>query len=204
MERYQDYVIRDGEFVGEFEAMYQKFDNPWSQIEEAEESYSRNAMLLSLNRFNVQSAVEIGCGLGYTTNMIKLAIPEIDICGIDISDTAIKKANQKFPDIRFYVSSVNDFTGSLENSGGVQCLIFAEVMWYILDDLPKIIDDINVKFRGRLVMINQTFYKGQQQYGRDFFTNVDEMIKYLGWECLVKQITDTGIESIATHCVLRI
>ena len=33
MEKYQDYVIRDGKFVGKFEEMYQKFDNPWHQKE---------------------------------------------------------------------------------------------------------------------------------------------------------------------------
>ena len=30
-ERYQDYVIKDGKLVGEFESMYQDFDNPWDQ-----------------------------------------------------------------------------------------------------------------------------------------------------------------------------
>lgn len=33
MDRYQDYVIRDGKFVGKFEEMYQKFDDPWHQNE---------------------------------------------------------------------------------------------------------------------------------------------------------------------------
>ncbi len=27
--KYQDYVIKDGELVGEFEKMYQDFDDPW-------------------------------------------------------------------------------------------------------------------------------------------------------------------------------
>lgn len=30
--RYQDYVIKDGKFVGEFEKMYQDCDNPWHQL----------------------------------------------------------------------------------------------------------------------------------------------------------------------------
>ena len=29
-ERYQDYVIRDGRFIGDFEAMYQDHDDPWA------------------------------------------------------------------------------------------------------------------------------------------------------------------------------
>ena len=30
-ERYQDYVIQDGRLIGEFEQMYQDFDDPWHQ-----------------------------------------------------------------------------------------------------------------------------------------------------------------------------
>lgn len=29
--KYQDFVIRNGEFVGEFEEMYQRFEDPWEQ-----------------------------------------------------------------------------------------------------------------------------------------------------------------------------
>ena len=33
MKRYQDYVIKDGKFIGKFEEMYQKFEDPWHQME---------------------------------------------------------------------------------------------------------------------------------------------------------------------------
>jgi len=29
--KYQDYVIKDGKFVGDFEGMYQNFEDPWLQ-----------------------------------------------------------------------------------------------------------------------------------------------------------------------------
>ena len=29
--RYQDYVIKDGVIIGEFEEMYQDFNDPWEQ-----------------------------------------------------------------------------------------------------------------------------------------------------------------------------
>ena len=32
--KYQDLVIKDGKFVGEFEKMYQEFDDPWNQTKE--------------------------------------------------------------------------------------------------------------------------------------------------------------------------
>ena len=54
MERYQDYVIKDGEFVGKFEEMYQKFDNPWHQIEAVQNSYARHATLMSVRNYGIQ------------------------------------------------------------------------------------------------------------------------------------------------------
>lgn len=42
-QKYQDYVIKDGRFVGRFDEMYRHFDDPWHQSEPrvAQESYSR-------------------------------------------------------------------------------------------------------------------------------------------------------------------
>jgi hypothetical protein len=31
--KYQDYVIKDGKLVDEFEQMYQDFEDPWEQSE---------------------------------------------------------------------------------------------------------------------------------------------------------------------------
>lgn len=29
---YQDFVIKDGQFIGQFEKMYQKFKDPWNKL----------------------------------------------------------------------------------------------------------------------------------------------------------------------------
>lgn len=31
MKTYHDYVIKDGQFIGEFNEMYRAFDDPWMQ-----------------------------------------------------------------------------------------------------------------------------------------------------------------------------
>ena len=86
MERYQDYVIKDGEFVGKFEEMYQKFDNPWHQIEAVQNSYARHATLMSVRNYGIQSLIEIGCGLGVFTNYLSVNLPEVRISGMDVSE----------------------------------------------------------------------------------------------------------------------
>lgn len=68
-----------------------KFDDPWRQLEEAERSYIRSATCLTLKKYHISSLVEVGCGLGKTTNYLATNTRNVDILGIDISDTAEKK-----------------------------------------------------------------------------------------------------------------
>lgn len=75
MDNYQDYVIRDGKFIGKFEEMYQKFDDPWEQIACVGDSYSRHATSLSINSMKLHNILEIGCGLGGGVNFSRIIAP---------------------------------------------------------------------------------------------------------------------------------
>lgn len=50
MKSYQDYVIRNGEFIGQFEEMYRQCDDPWHQLVVVNNSYSRLNTILSLQK----------------------------------------------------------------------------------------------------------------------------------------------------------
>ena len=68
------------------------------------------------------------------------------------------------------------------------------------------IEEIENVLGGGTLIVNQTFYKGGQQYGREFFTSQDEMIRYIGWEVLARttaEISDVP-SSYETHTVFRI
>ena len=98
-ERYQDYVIKDGKLVGEFESMYQDFDNPWDQSFREDAVLSKSVVENILRRSEFKRPYEIGCGLGYFVEKMRL------ICGagggIDVSSTAIEKARAKSPKCHF-------------------------------------------------------------------------------------------------------
>ncbi len=207
MEKYQDYVIRDGKFVGKFEEMYQKFDNPWHQKEVVPNSYARHATLLSVKNNGIKSLIEVGCGLGTFTNYLVENLPGIKIIGMDVSETAIKRAKEKYAHIDFMRGELKHFSEALADvsGGGYDAILFAEIMWYILEDLDEIIDNISTKYKGKYIFINQTFYKGQQQYGNDYFTNLTEMINYLPWTNLTRmEIEMLNMESVETHSVFCI
>lgn len=101
MDRYQDYVIKDGVFVGKFEEMYQKFDDPWHQRENLLSFYSRALTPVTLMQYNLKNVVEMGCGLGAVADYLSRAVPECAITGMDISETAVAKARKFYPDINF-------------------------------------------------------------------------------------------------------
>lgn len=99
-ERYQDYVIKGGQFVGKFEEMYQKFDDPWEQ-KAAAVSYVRHSTLFTLEYLQAKKVLEIGCGLGYFSHYIHEHLPYLQLTGMDISSTAVQKAKAKFPELSF-------------------------------------------------------------------------------------------------------
>ena len=200
-ERYQDYVIKDGKFVGKFEEMYQKFDDPWLQIEESVKSYTRNSTIFTIKQLGVKNVLESGCGLGYFTDFMHRNLPGVKIGGVDISTTAIEKASISFPELDF---SVCDITTENDKMGGHDCIMLSEIMWYILQGIEQVISNIRAS-GARYLIINQTFYKGGQMYGREYFTTPEEMMEFLPFKVLVKDVVDfVDNASYDAHMVYQI
>ena len=105
--RYQDLVIKDGKLIGEFEKMYQLFEDPWNQTKEGyvENSISRQIVVNYIKWFKIKSIIEYGCGLGKTVNFIHQNTG-VDILGIDISETSIIKSKEKYPNLKFKVDNI--------------------------------------------------------------------------------------------------
>lgn len=193
-ETYHDYVIKDGEFIGEFEKMYQRFDDPWMQSSQPNK-YARMAGIVHLKNFPIRSVLECGCGLGYYANWIHQdtgIIPQ----SVDLSETAIDKARALFPHLNFDVA---DITSDLMSYRGTDCVLLSEIIWYILPDLDSILQTLGNEFAGRYLLVNQVFYKGTQQYGTDYFTTPAEFIDYVPFQlvgyCEATTERDTTVES---------
>lgn len=206
MEKYQDFVIKDGKFIGEFEKMYQKFDDPWHQQEVIKDSYSRLNTVLTLKNIHARHVLEVGCGLGVFTNYLSQELSDISVSGMDISETAIERARDRYPDLTFVVGDLKNINKYLSQSDyEYDVIIFSELIWYILTDIKVILNKIKQKFEGYLI-INQTFYKRGQQYGTEFFTNLEEMISYLDLNLIGCSVADMQHEtnSYETHSLFRL
>lgn len=62
--KYQDYVIKDGKLVGEFEQMYQDFEDPWQQSEREMFASEKAVCVNLIKSLSCSSVVELGCGFG--------------------------------------------------------------------------------------------------------------------------------------------
>ena len=200
---YHDYVINDGKFIGKFDQMYQECEDPWLQTKEAGTSYSRWDTIRTIRNHGLKNILECGCGLGYFTKVLTDECPESRITGMDISENAVKRASEMFPKISFCTGNANEL-GKKIKLDDFDGIIFAEIMWYILDDAKKIIANLKENYKGILI-INQVFYHNGQEYGKEAYTNEAEMAAYLGIKPIVQNKYQKGDSTVAyeTHNVFK-
>jgi SAM-dependent methyltransferase len=178
-------VTKKIEFVGNFEGLYREVDDPWDQSAPKNSSYkqyytlSRRRLLNALLTLNCSSSklLEIGCGLGYVLECINLKHPDLQLVGIDISQTAIAKAKAKYSNFDFYVSDIRVSKKKLQNQYDI--VILSQMLWYILDDLTDVFKNISKYLHDDgILIITQAFFKEQQKYGRDIIDGYEGLITY--------------------------
>jgi len=178
---YHDFVIRDGQFVGRFDEMYQLCEDPWP---ESENDYlnlpttSRVPQLLV--KHGVTSAFSLGCGTGRHLAWLKTLCPGISFSGSDISPTAISLAASRYPTIKASVGSVGDF---VRETPRFDCLILREVLWYILSDWRELVECLHRSRTGCFVALELSTYD-TQDYGRDFFDGPEGLVDRFPFEIL--------------------
>jgi SAM-dependent methyltransferase len=179
--RYQDYVIRDGRFIGEFEEMYLDFDNPWEQTKREQRASEKFVAIHLLQGLGVRKVLELGSGLGQFT--AALAFAGFDVRGIEVSPTAVEKARKQHPELDFQVGDVLDFEKYREFDP--DAVVMAEITWLVLDQLDELLRFLRREYRGRyLVHLLYTYGPGVQQYGRSYFTSLAEILAYFDLDYL--------------------
>jgi SAM-dependent methyltransferase len=212
--RYQDYVIKDGKLIGDFEGLYKKFDDPWNQssVDQIFDSRKQLALLACLrlrDQHNASRVIELGCGFGFLTDQLKER--GFNSVGTDISSTSIQAAKQKNPNSRFEVAAYNDF--DFLRNFNPDIVLMAELTWYTLDTLDEFLSGLEDYARQRLrptflIHLLTTYEPGIQKYGADKFTNLQEILKYFNMQYLeygfIKTAKEADQESQGTYFVAKI
>ena len=187
---YHDFVIKDGFLIGDFEGLYKNIDDPWFQSREDHIFDSRREICKlqcqkAKNLYGSNRILEVGCGFGFLTDQItKLGFETL---GTDISPTAIDKAVRINPNSNFKVAPYNDF--GIIKDFNPDIIIMSEITWYILDSLDEFLFNIKSFAKEKnspffLIHILATYKNNVQRYGRDKFTNLDEIKEYFDLDYL--------------------
>ena len=183
-DRYQDYVIKDGKFVGDFDEMYRDFDDPWEQTHRERWKTEKSVALSWLEMLkdtefsgSEMAVADLGCGLGHFT--AKIAERADRVIGIDVSDAAVTKARANYPAVSFATGDILSFDILREFRPSV--IVMAEITWYVLPMLERFLEFLRSEMKGAYVIhLLNTYPEGVQKYGSEFFTNLREIKEYFG------------------------
>jgi SAM-dependent methyltransferase len=194
---YHDYVIKDGQLVGDFEGLYSNFEDPWNQSSDDVITNSRRMLSVAWcsrirEKFGSNRVLEIGCGFGHLSRLLQKK--NFSYVGVDISKTAICKARQLNESAVFIETGIDQFNKITQFDPDI--LILSEITWYVLDEIDAFIKNIrNYRSeRGRPVFIIhllQTYAPGVQKYGSEKFTNLSEILDYFKFNYLESGLIQT-------------
>lgn len=161
-------------FLGQFEKLYRKEKDPWCQGDFDYNRHRRRLLLDHLRELSPASVLDIGCGLGYTTYLMKSLITT-DVLGIDISKTSIKKAKKLFPSVDFEVCDIrNDNPVRLFST-----IILNHILWYILPDLESVFAVCWAMLEDDGFLVISHEFIENQRYGKDIIDGFTGLLKYI-------------------------
>jgi hypothetical protein len=103
----------------------------------------------------------------------------VHVLGVDVSPTAVEKAQIKYPACKFKVGDILDYDIYREFHPDV--VVMAEITWYVLDKLDEFLRFMKENFGDTyLIHLLVTYPPGVQKYGREKFTCLSEILKYFG------------------------
>jgi SAM-dependent methyltransferase len=187
MKRMKNYVFKESNnqliFVGDFDGLYKDDEDPWHQSGASGEikdyyEYSRKKLNSYLTEVYPTSLLEVGCGLGYTTQILQKNLPNCHIDAVDISEIAIQKAKKLFPNLSFSQGDISDLSFKTDKKYDV--IVLNQLLWYVLQSLDTVFENCQkcINENGRIV-ISQAFLKSEQKYGKDICNGFEGLLKYL-------------------------
>lgn len=164
-------------FVGDFDGLYRNEQDPWQQSSSdgplgRYNVHSRARLLTVLRRYGWQyqgwKGLEVGCGHGQVTALLADAFPQSLWRGIDISYTAVVKANEGYHHSRYSFACANILDAeTLVGLLSSDVIIFSQMFWYVLHDIDRAVNNAYHLLNPKgLFIVSQAFLK-EQRYGKE-------------------------------------
>ena len=176
---YQDYVIRDGKYIGQFEEMYRNSaEIPWHQDLTVDAVFSDLTVAI-LRRRPIHSLLDVGCGYGFMTNRLPTSVPGLRrVVGLDVSATAVETARRKFPELEFRVGTIDDVPASER----FDAVVSKDVLWYVLANLTGYLAALAAR-SDRYVYVGQSFPERVPFLGDDVLPDAARLFEVIDASC---------------------
>lgn len=139
---YHKYVFDEKrrKFIGDFEKMYfnEEAGNYDSWYQDDSTNLTKRISLSILSNFNFNKVLDLGCGKGAFTHMLKKE--NNCVIGVDVSETAIKKASSRYPDIKFICSDIQNYIA--KDKEAYDLVVISEVLSY-LENWTEVLQSIS-------------------------------------------------------------
>lgn len=166
-------------FRGDFEGMYRDFEDPWF-CQRRNDFLERQVVLQILRDRHYQRILDVGCGLGGFTEILRKATDAEFVCGIDVSSTAIGKASAKYDGCQFKIADIRRDAIPLVAEGLYDLVMLQEVIWYILPELSDVFAKIGQSMTDEGILFIEQCFPSEQKFGKEFLQSADELIsRYL-------------------------
>ena len=101
-----------------------------------------------------------------------------DVLGMDVSEVAISRATDNFPNLIFKQGDIKSENFIVEKK--FDLVILSQLLWYVLDSISNVFENCFslLKSNGKVV-ITQAFLTSEQIYGADICDGFDGLIDYL-------------------------
>lgn len=148
---YHDFVIRQGELIGEFEQMYRKSQStPWHQDEQEDWLDVRLAVDLLRDHAPFQHICDFGCGLGYFLDILRRRLGAEKCCavGYDVSETCCKDAKEKFSEFDFRVLDLMSSDApciplKIKETSETRLFTIRGTLWYVFPKIREVMKRIS-------------------------------------------------------------
>ena len=193
-----DYIIKDGEFIRDFESMYEEIEDPWGQNKIAGEDISIVIALRAISYFvlkkniSVKNIMDIGCADGYHlknfSDNLKLS-EKGRYFGTDISETVIKRAISESKtsffqlDFEFHVDDIRKKNKLFVDKMNV--IFCSRTIYYVAPEIEVALDNITSYISKEGIFC---FIYNQKE---DSFSN-----KWLTYESLRGKLLDRGYNEL--------
>jgi len=123
----------------------------------------------------------MGCGLGHFANRLRKYTPHV--LGIDVAETAIKKAKEQYPDCEYVAADFLNF--EVIEKFRPDVIILHEMTWYVLPKLERFLKHIKEHLPNiYLIQLLVTYPPGVQKHGTEYFTDYEGILKYFDLDYL--------------------